>query len=133
MSRDEQPAPGPAPIARPRPRDRRRPSPEARSARRRYLTYSLCLVSLVLVVNAVVGENGYLAQVQARRQAAVLLERIAAIEAETATLKHAGDRILTTPEALEEAVRRELGWIRSGEELVIVRDEAPLPPAPAVR
>src|SRR5262245_39611344 len=53
-----------------RPHGRRpiRTSQEIRTRRRRWISYGLFAFSLVLVVNAVVGENGYLATLRARQE-----------------------------------------------------------------
>ena len=57
----------PAPV---RPHARRpiRTALEIRTRRRRWLSYGLFAFSLVLMVNAVVGENGYLATLRARSE-----------------------------------------------------------------
>ena len=51
------------------------------------------------------------------------------MRAENARLQQEADRLKTDPAALEEAARRELGLIRPGETLVIIKDARPAAPA----
>jgi cell division protein FtsB len=79
----------------------------------------------VLVVNAVIGENGYLATLRARRQLEVLASEVSRLEADNEQLRELAKRLKDDPAALEDAARRELGLVRQGETLVIVRDAKP--------
>ncbi len=126
---DDRPAPEPQPRA----RRRLHSSQEARTRRRRIFAYSLFVFSLVLMVNALVGENGYLATLRAQREHEALTQALAALQAENQRLSDEAHRLKTDPAALEEAARRELGLIRPGETLVIVKDARPARPAPADR
>ncbi len=110
---------------------RPRSAHDARSRRRQILTSALCLGAFVLFVNALVGDNGYLATVRARREQAALAEALERVRAENAALEQAIRRISDDSGALEEAARRDLNLIRPGETLVIVRDAKPAAPAPA--
>ena len=116
-----------------RPHGRRpiRTSQEIRTRRRRWLSYGLFAFSLVLVVNAVVGENGYLATLRARQEYDALMTALTRLQTENQRLRDDSDRLRTDPAALEEAARRELGLVRPGETLVIVKDAKPSEPAPA--
>lgn len=117
--------PDDAPAATPRSRDRKRlrPSaPEVRERRRRFLRYGLLIVSGVLMVNALFGERGYLATIQARHDQAQLESDLNAVRMENARLAEEARRLKQDPQALEEAARRDLGLIRPGETLITIRD-----------
>lgn len=77
------------------------------------------------VVDALVGEQGLFAMLRARRQAEELAATIARQRAENARLRDEVKRLNNDPDAIEEVARRELGLIRPGEKLFIIKD---LPP-----
>jgi len=81
------------------------------------------------MVNAVIGENGYLATVRARRTTAALQADIARVRLENQRLLDQARRLKSDPAALEEEARKDLGLIRPGETLIILRDAAPAAPA----
>jgi cell division protein FtsB len=87
----------------------------------------LLLVAAVIVVDALVGEQGLLAMRRARRQSEELATTIARQRAENARLREEVRRLTEDPAAIEEVARRELGLIRPGEKVFIIKD---LPPAP---
>lgn len=113
-------------------RERRRlhSAHELRQRRRRMLTYALLAVSVVLMVNALVGENGYLATLRVRSEVDALVESINKLQTENQQLREEGRRLNDDPEAIEEAARRDLGLIRPGETLVIIKDVRPATPPP---
>lgn len=118
-------SPEPAPVNSPRSvraRRRARSGAEARQHRRRLLSYTLLAGAVVLLVNALVGENGYLAGVRARREYNSAMTEYLRLQFENQQLKEQARRLRDDPDAIEEAARRELGLIRPGETLVIVRD-----------
>ena len=102
--------------------------PRRRRRRRRALLYFVLLVGSVLVVDAIVGEKGLLAMLQARQQYRSLEESLAGLRSENARLREEGRRLREDPAAVEELARRELGLIKPGEKLFIVKDTAPLDP-----
>ena len=93
--------------------------------RRRILHYVLLLVGTVLIVDALVGEKGLLAMLQARAQHAALEQSLADVRADNARLREEGRRLREDPDAIEDLARSELGLIRPGEKLFIVKDIAP--------
>jgi cell division protein FtsB len=109
-------------------RSRRRPRTlhESRVRRRRLVTWALLVGSAILMVNALVGENGYLATVRARRDYEALLASAAKLRLENARLTDEIVGLKADPATLEDAARRQLGLARPGETLVIIRD-APAP------
>jgi cell division protein FtsB len=106
-----------------RARKRARSGAEVRQHRRRVLTYSLFGLALVLMVNALVGDNGYLAGMRARREYDKALAGLDRLQTENAQLKERARRLKEDPSAIEEAARKDLGLIRPGETLVIVHDK----------
>ena len=112
----------PAPLRRPRVRHRMRTPLEAQQWRRRMAGYALVGVSFVLVVNAIVGENGYLATIRAGRQQAELKESILRIRAENDRLKEEIKRQREDQDALEEAARKGLRMSKPGETMIIIKD-----------
>jgi cell division protein FtsB len=84
--------------------------------------YAIFAVSFVLVVNALVGENGYLATAQARREAAEIAAQIQQVQSENQRLKDEIRRLKVDPAALEEAARRDLRLGKPGETMIIIKD-----------
>ena len=103
--------------------DPSRPAPRTRG--RRALQYLLVFVSCVLVVDAIVGEKGLVAMVKARQQYAALEESLARARSENARLREEARRLREDPVTIEEIARRELGLMKPGERLFIIRDVRP--------
>ena len=93
--------------------------------RRRALQYVLLFVGCMLVVDALVGEKGLLAMMKARQEYQALEQSLHSAHAENARLREEARRLREDPAAIEEIARRELGLIRPGEKLFIVRDVRP--------
>ena len=102
-------------------------SSPSRSRGRRLLQYLLVFVSCVLVVDAVVGEKGLIAMIKARQQYRALEQSLGQARAENAQLREEARRLREDPVAIEEIARRELGLIKPGEKLFIVKDVRPDP------
>ena len=99
-------------------------SPKAASTSRRRRTIQLIIVfiSCVLVVDSLVGEKGLLETMRARREDTELGSQIARLRAENAQLREQARRLREDPRAIEEVARRELGLMRPGELLFIIKD-----------
>ena len=80
------------------------------------------------MIDALVGDKGLLAMMQARARHADLEQSLAAVRADNARLREEGRRLREDPDAIEELARRELGLIKPGEQLFIVKDVAPRDP-----
>lgn len=106
----------------PRVRRRVRTGVEARERRRKFWIYSLLVVSTVLMVNALIGEKGYLANLQARREFQDVSESLRQLKADNARLADEARRIRNDPQTLENAARQQLGLIKPGETLITLRD-----------
>jgi cell division protein FtsB len=98
---------------------------EIQNRRRRVLTYTVLLCSTVLMANALVGENGYLAKLRARRDNAALAAELKSLQDENLRLAEEANRLQSDPNAIEEAARRDLGLLKPGEVFVVVREAAP--------
>ncbi|MBI3263292.1 MAG: septum formation initiator family protein [Acidobacteria bacterium] len=100
-----------------------------RSARRhrvrRITGFLLLFVASVLIVDGLVGEKGLLAIIQARRESVALAARLDHLRAENDRLREEARRLKEDPDAIEEIARRELGLIRPGEKVFIVKDQTP--------
>ena len=94
---------------------------------RRFVRYALVFVTAVLVIDAVFGEKGLLALLKARRDFAGVEASLAQARAENARLREDARRLREDPTAIEEIARRELGMIKPGEKLFIVREAKPKP------
>ena len=101
-------------------------APESRttapSRGRRALRFALLFIGVVIVVDALVGEKGLLAMRQARQDYRALEASLSAAKAENARLREDARRLREDPRAVEDMARRELGLIKPGEKLFIVRD-----------
>jgi cell division protein FtsB len=91
-------------------------------ARRRTLQMLLVFVTLVLVINALVGERGLKETLRARRQHHELVTAIDRLKMENARLRDEARRLRSDPATIEALARRELGLIKPGEMLFIVKD-----------
>lgn len=80
------------------------------------------IVSGVLMVNALVGEKGYLATLQARQEQERAAAALYRLRAENARLQYEAERLRHDPTMVEAVAREELGLIRPGETLVTLRD-----------
>jgi cell division protein FtsB len=104
---------------------RRRPvGLDARIRRQRIIRYSLLGISAAFMVSSLVGDNGLLSSLRARRQYAAAQQQLINLRNENRQLVEEMRRLKSDPAAIEEEARRNLGLIRPGETLVIVKDAA---------
>jgi cell division protein FtsB len=106
---------------------------DSRSRRRRMLTVALFAGLVFLLINAIVGENGYLATLQLRRTEAALTASVATVRLENQRLRDERIRLESDPDTIERTIRERLGYIRPGEVTVVVHDAPPvssITPAP---
>ena len=101
----------------------RRGAPKRSIARTRRLVHVLLIfVALIIVADALVGDRGLVAMFRARREYDELSAAIAKQRAENARLRETARRLREDPAAIEEIARRELGLIKPGERVFIVKD-----------
>jgi cell division protein FtsB len=82
-------------------------------------------VVCVLVVDALVGDQGLVATFRARKQYDELSADLARLRFENAGLREEARRLREDPAAIEEIARRELGLMSPGEKLFIIKDIDP--------
>ena len=97
------------------------PRPAMASRGRRLVRHLLLLVTAVIVIDAVAGDKGLLALLQARDQYRALEHSLEQVRAENAALRDMARRLREDPAAIEEHARRELGLIKPGETLFIIK------------
>lgn len=119
------PAQAPEPL-RPR-RDVVHPSLGSRLARlgRRVLRLLLLVVTAVLVVDALFGDKGFFETLRVRRQYQELASSLNRLRRDNERLREEARRLREDPAAIEELARRELGLIRPGELVFVVKDASP--------
>jgi cell division protein FtsB len=92
---------------------------------RRVVEYLLLGVGVVLVVDALVGDKGLLEIIKKREEYRGLEQSLTRARDENARLREDARRLRQDPAAIEEIARRELGLIKPGEKLFIIRDVTP--------
>jgi cell division protein FtsB len=95
------------------------------ATRRRTLQVLLVFVTVVLVINALVGERGLTETLRARKKHQELVTSIERLRAENARLRDEARRLRSDPATIEALARQELGLIKPGEMLFIVKDARP--------
>lgn len=85
----------------------------------------------MVLVDALVGENGLLETVKTRETHRGLEQSIARLRQDNARLRQEAALLLDDPATIEAHARRDLGLIRRGETLFIIRDVPPAATAQA--
>ena len=98
---------------------------------RRIVHVLLLFVASIIIVDTFVGDRGLLAMLRARKTYDELTLAVSRQRAENAHLRDEARRLREDPAAIEEIARRDLGLIRPGEKLFIVKDVPPRVPLPA--
>lgn len=105
---------------------RRNPTTPVRPWRNgRVVRFLLLFVALIIVIDALVGDRGLLAMIRARRDYDTAAAALARQRAENAQLRDEARRLRDDPAAIEEIARRELGLIKPGERVFIIKDVPP--------
>jgi cell division protein FtsB len=101
----------------------RRPATGAVSpVRRRTIHLLLVFVTVVLVVDALVGDKGLMQTIRAQRQHRELVASLDDVRRRNAGLREDIRQLREDPAAIEALARKELGLLRPGEVLFIVKD-----------
>jgi cell division protein FtsB len=98
------------------------PSSTPRRQHGRIVRYLIIAVGCLLIVDALVGDRGLLAMVKARQQFRTLEAALVRSREENAQLREQARQLREDPQAIEDIARRELGLIRPGEKLFIIKD-----------
>jgi cell division protein FtsB len=97
----------------------------ARHRGRRAVQYLLVFIGGVLVLDALVGEKGLLEMLKKRQEYRTLEQSLVDLRTENARLREEARRLQEDASAIEDLARRELGLIKPGEKLFILKDVAP--------
>jgi cell division protein FtsB len=89
---------------------------------RRIVQLLVGFVAVLVVADGLVGDRGLVAMFRARQEYDALAASIARARAENGRLREEARRLREDPSAIEEIARRELGLIRPGEKVFIVKD-----------
>ena len=101
------------------------PIPRRGERRRKRIDLALTFVAAVVLVNAIVGDRGLLETWRARRQYVALATGISTLRGQNRDLRDEARRLREDPATIESVARQELGLIRKGEILVVVRHAHP--------
>ena len=101
-------------------------APRQRS--RRVVQYGLVFLGCLLFLDALVGEKGLVENLKARQEFQALGRSLARLKGENERLQKDVELLKKDPGTIEEVARRELGMMKPGEKLFVIKDAAP--PAP---
>lgn len=93
--------------------------------RRRAVQYLLAFLAVVIVIDALVGEKGWFATRRADQEYARSEAALNQVRADNARLREEARRLKEDPSVIEDIARRDLGLIKPGEQLFIVREARP--------
>lgn len=96
--------------------------PPATVFRRRGLHLLLIFVTLVLIVDALIGEKGLTQSMNAQRQYHQLQASLEQLRHENSALREEVRRLNEDPATIESVARKDLGLIRPGEVVFILKD-----------
>jgi cell division protein FtsB len=86
-------------------------------------TLCILLLALMLFLDGIAGERGWLANRRASAEYRESQQALEAAKARNAVLREQAWRLKHDPSAIEEAARRQLGLMKKGEKLFIIRDK----------
>jgi cell division protein FtsB len=86
-----------------------------------WLRRALIFITCVLLADALFGDRGVAQTIHARREYQAAGEGLRRVQNENAALREKSRRLLEDPRAIEAVAREELGLIRPGEVLVVVK------------
>lgn len=113
-------------LAGPEPFRRQRAVPRAPwTGGRRLLHAALIFITIVLLVDALVGDKGLMETMRARRRSREVVAALESIRRENERLREQVRRLSEDPAAIESVARQDLGLIRPGEVLLIIKDAKP--------
>src|SRR3954447_24273535 len=110
----------------PEPLRRRSRTPVAASPslwRSRLFQYGLAFLTILLIVDALVGDKGFMDTLRARRQYRDVAAGLAHKRQDNVRLREEIRRLREDPARIESVAREDLGLMREGEVLFIVHDE----------
>ncbi|OFW08500.1 MAG: hypothetical protein A3H96_15005 [Acidobacteria bacterium RIFCSPLOWO2_02_FULL_67_36] len=93
-----------------------------RRSERRWIRKALVFVTCAVLIDALFGDRGLVESIRARHAYRQAEAGIARLKQENAGLREQIRRLREDPEAIEAIARQDLGLMRPGEILVIVKD-----------
>ena len=90
--------------------------------------YGLLFLGCLLFLDALVGEKGLVENLKARQQFQNLERSLVRLKGENGQLQNDVELLRTDPATIEDVARRELGMMKPGEKLFIIRDAEPPSP-----
>jgi cell division protein FtsB len=107
------------------PRSPKRAQGKAATRGRRVALWLAIIATAIFVVDSLVGERGLLAMLRARQEFDQLAATIARERETNARLRSEIRRLKEDPRAIEEIARRDLGLMKAGEKVFIIKDIQP--------
>jgi len=107
--------------------------PLTRRTRSVWVTRVMLFATVIVLVDALVGEHDLVASLRARHDYMQEQARIARLRAKNADLREQVRRLTSDAETIEALARTELGLIRPGEVLFIVKPAPASPGSPRPR
>jgi cell division protein FtsB len=95
---------------------------------RRVVQYGLVFLGCLLFLDALVGEKGLVENLKARQEFQALGRSLARLKGENERLQQDVELLRKDPTTIEDVARRELGMMKPGEKLFIIRDAEPAKP-----
>lgn len=89
----------------------------------RVVRWLLILLALVIIVDSLFGERGFVDTMRVRADYAALERHVARLKRENSALREEARRLKEDPAAIEAIAREELGLIYPGEMLFVINDK----------
>ena len=89
------------------------------------MQYLILFVGCVLLLDGLVGEKGLVEMLKKRQEFRALEQSLADIRTDNVRLREEARRLREDAAAIEDLARRDLGLIKPGEKLFIVKDVEP--------
>ena len=92
---------------------------------RRVVQYGLIILGSLLFLDALVGEKGFVENLKARQQYEAIERSLGRLKNDNERLRKEVELLRKDPDTIEGIARRELGLMRPGEKLFIIKDAEP--------
>jgi cell division protein FtsB len=92
-----------------------------RRENKRWLLHLVAFATCAVGLNALIGERGLVERWRLERQAAQVASEVSAIRRENGELRRRIERLTSDPRTIEHIARAQLGLLRRGEMLVLVK------------
>ena len=96
--------------------------------RRKAATLASIIALVALIVGALFGDRGLLHLIDQRHRAEALAGEVEELQAENARLATEITALRSDPRAIERLAREELGFVRAGETVFLIREPNPSTP-----